>query len=216
MSASDRIGEYYRRHHSQGERYGFTISGAERGTWFRSQVDRVVQVLGKPTLDLLDIGCRDGTLTKGFAAGHRVFGLDIDPEAVERARRVEGFDVRRHDLNAEPIPFGEGAFDVVVAGEVIEHLQFPDTVVAEVYRVLRPGGVFLGSVPNAFRLRNRIQFLLGREYEVDPTHLHQFSPTALRRLLASFRSVELEFHGGRRRNLHPELMASQMHWVATR
>jgi hypothetical protein len=97
---------------------------------------------------------------------------------------------------------------------VLEHLQFPDVVVAEIRRVLKPGGLFLGSVPNAFRLRNRIVFLMGKDYEIDPTHLHQFSPQLLRRTLAAFVDVRVEFHGGRRRNLHPRLMATQMYFSA--
>jgi 2-polyprenyl-3-methyl-5-hydroxy-6-metoxy-1,4-benzoquinol methylase len=213
---SDRAGEYYRHHHTVGRRYGFTISGDARACWFRREIERLAGSLRKSPLDILDVGCRDGTLTKTYAKGQRVKGLDIDPEAVERANLIEGFDVQKHDLNLAPLPFSDEAFDIVVAGEVIEHLQFPDAVVAEIRRVLRPGGIFIGSVPNAFRLRNRILFLLGRDYEVDPTHLHQFSATAMHKLLSGFREVEIQFQGGHRRQWYPALMATQMHWVARR
>ena len=59
--------------------------------------------------------------------------------------------------------------------------------------MLRPGGFFLGSVPNAYRLRNRLVFLLGRPPETDPTHLHMFSPDAIRALLAGFEGPELRY-----------------------
>lgn len=210
---ADRTGDIYREHHAKGERYGFTISGDERGAWFAARVRDAVEALAKPRLDLLDIGCRDGTLTRMYAGGHALRGLDVDADAVRRA--VEsGLDVKKHDLNIDPLPFAKETLDFVVAGEVLEHLQWPKTVVADIHAALRPGGWFVGSVPNAFRLKNRLLFLMGKEFEVDPTHLHSFSPSAVRDMLSAFRSVKLEFQGGRRLRLHPELMATQIHWVA--
>jgi len=85
-----------------------------------------------------------------------------------------------------------------------------------VLRVLAPDGRFVGSVPNAFRLKNRLTFLLGREYETDPTHLHQFSPSGLARCLSGFATVELDFLGGRYRRLSPELFGSDMVFCARR
>jgi SAM-dependent methyltransferase len=214
-SVSDRTGEIYRKHHESGGRYGFTMAGDARGGWFRDRIAAVSRALSKPTLDLLDIGCRDGTLTKQYGSGHHVVGLDVDVEAVRRANAA-GIDARAQDLNRDALTFPDASFDVVVAGEVLEHLQWPEAVVRDIHRVLRPNGRFFGTVPNAFRLRNRVLFFLGRDFEVDPTHLHWFSPASMRKLLVDFREVDIEFHGGHRRNLHPELLATQMHWSALR
>lgn len=211
----NRTSKIYQEHHETGGRYGFTMSGSARGGWFRTEVEAARSRLGKPSLDVLDIGCRDGTLTRQYVTGHRAVGLDIDPEAVRRAADA-GIDARVHDLNADALAFPDGSFDVVVAGEVLEHLQWPAAVVSDIHRVLRTGGLFIGTVPNAFRLRNRLVFLLGRDFEVDPTHLHWFSPTSMRNLLQRFIDVRIEFHGGRRRNIHPELLATEMHWAAMR
>ncbi|MFO0613475.1 MAG: class I SAM-dependent methyltransferase [Polyangiaceae bacterium] len=207
-------GDVYREHHSGGNRYGFTFASDTRVPWFKREIARAADALGKTKLAILDIGCRDGTLTRQYTEGHAVTGLDVDRDAVARANQVPGVEARLLDLNNESIPAAEATFDVVVAGEVLEHLQWPSVVVKDIHRVLVPGGTFIGTVPNAFRLRNRIQFLLGRHFEVDPTHLRQFSPEGLRELLAAFESVHVEFHGGRRRDLHPRLMAANMHWVA--
>ncbi len=114
------------------------------------------------------------------------------------------------------MPFEDESFDAVVAGELLEHLQFPDALVSEVRRVLRPGGVVVGSVPNAFRLQSRLLFLRGRPPEDDPTHLRMFSPDALRELLADFESVELDYVGGRYRRLHPRLLARDLVFRASR
>jgi SAM-dependent methyltransferase len=103
-----------------------------------------------------------------------------------------------------------------VAGELFEHLQFPDALVAEIRRVLRPGGVLVGSVPNAFRVQSRLRFLAGRAPEDDPTHLRMFSPRAVRELLAAFDGVELDFVGGRYRRLHARLLGRDLVFRAGR
>ena len=46
-------------------------------------------------------------------------------------------------------------YDAVIAGELLEHVRFPDQLVAEAHRILRPGGILLGSVPNVYNLHNR-------------------------------------------------------------
>ena len=79
-----------------------------------------------------------------------------------------------------------------------------------IVRDLRPGGVLVGSVPNAFRLQGRLRFLLVRSPEDDPTHLQMFSPAAMRDLLGGFENVRLEFVGGRYRRLHPRLLARDL------
>jgi len=116
----------------------------------------------------------------------------------------------------EPLPFEDGSFDAVVAGELFEHLQFPDALVAEIGRVLRPGGVLAGSVPNAFRVQSRLRFLRGEPPEDDPTHLRMFSPAALRQLLSRFERVELRFVGGRYARLNARLFARDLVFSAVK
>ena len=139
---------------------------------------------------MLDLGCRSGALTRHFLEGNSVVGLDVDAAALEKAAAL-GIEPVQANVE-EPLPFDDASFDAVVAGELFEHLQFPDALVAEIRRVLRPGGVLVGSVPNAFRLQSRLRFLRGRPPEDDPTHLRMFSPDAMRELLADFEDVELE------------------------
>jgi SAM-dependent methyltransferase len=80
----------------------------------------------------------------------------------------------------------------------------------EVRRVLRPGGRLVGSVPNAYRLKGRPSFLVGRPPEPDPTHLHLFSPDDVHRLLHEFDQVQLRFVAGRLTPLHPRLFANDI------
>jgi SAM-dependent methyltransferase len=137
-----------------------------------------------------------------------VVGLDVDAAALAKAEAL-GIEPVQADVE-QPLPFDNASFDAVVAGELLEHLQFPDALVAEIHRVLRPGGVIAGSVPNAFRLQGRLRFLRGRPPEDDPTHLRMFSPEALRELLAGFEDVRLAYVGGRYRRLQPRLLARDL------
>jgi SAM-dependent methyltransferase len=86
----------------------------------------------------------------------------------------------------------------------------PARLVGEAERLLRPGGTFVASVPNAFRLKNRLRFLAGRKPEDDPTHLHMFSPDEVRSLLGRFDEPALHFIAGRLVPLHPRLFANDI------
>jgi SAM-dependent methyltransferase len=156
---------------------------------------------------VLDLGCRTGALTQHYAAGNEVTGVDVDRAALEQAVERLGIETVWADVE-EGLPFEDETFDVIVAGELMEHLADPAAAVANIRRVLRPGGRFVGSVPNAFRLKSRLRFLVGRHPETDATHLQLFTPEALRLLLAaSFDDVVIRFAVGRYVRWSPRLMA---------
>jgi SAM-dependent methyltransferase len=202
VSLQERYEEHHRERRSEGE----FIFVPERIPLFQAAIGR-----GKRVLDL---GCRSGALTRHFLLGNEVVGIDVDRAAL---RTVEQLGIEPVAANVEdPLPFPDASFDVVVAGELLEHLRFPDAVVAEIQRVLRPGGAIVGSVPNAFRLQGRLRFLRGRAPEDDPTHLHMFSPSELRALLADFADVRLSYVGGRYRRLHPRLLARDLVFIGRR
>ena len=200
------LGERYEEHHRERRDEGEFVFVPERIPLFQAAIGR-----GKRVLDL---GCRSGALTRSFLDGNDVVGLDVDRVALAKA---EELGIQPVEGNVEePLPFADASFDAVVAGELLEHLQFPDALVAEIQRVLKSGGVLVGSVPNAYRVQGRLRFLLGRAPEDDPTHLHMFSPGALRELLAGFEDVRLSFVGGRYRRLHARLLARDLVFSARR
>jgi ubiquinone/menaquinone biosynthesis C-methylase UbiE len=207
MLPNDLVSDYYQKHHLGAHgcaRYGFTIAPTARAAWFMPRLGRGKRVL--------DVGCRDGTMTSRLADGNEMVGVDVDPAALARATEAHGFETHQVNLNQEGLPFPAESFDAVIAGEVLEHLQFPEVVVEELRRVLKPDGLFMGTVPNAFRLYNRLRFLTGRDFEDDPTHLHHFSPSSLRALLLPFRDVEIEFLSSRYLRISPRLMGTNMAW----
>jgi SAM-dependent methyltransferase len=191
----------YRRHHEERREDGFVFCGPERLPLFAEWV-------GGPGLRVLDLGCRDGALTSAYLAGNDVVGVDADREALARAAE-RGIETVWADLE-EGLPFEDASFDVVVLGEVLEHLRFPEQLLAEVARVLVPGGKVVGSVPNGFRLKTRLRFLLGRPPENDPTLLHLLAPADVGRLLDGFHEVETRCIAGRLVRLHRRLFANDI------
>ena len=200
------LGEHYEEHHRERRNEGDFVFVPER-------IPLIVTAIGRGKR-VLDLGCRSGALTRHFLEGNSVVGLDVDAAALEKAATL-GVEPVQGNVE-DPLPFGVESFDAVVAGELFEHLQFPDALVREIRRVLRPGGVLVGSVPNAFRLQSRLRFLRGRAPEDDPTHLRMFSPAAMRDLLAGFDRVELSFVGGRYARLHASLFARDLVFSAVR
>jgi 2-polyprenyl-6-hydroxyphenyl methylase/3-demethylubiquinone-9 3-methyltransferase len=90
---------------------------------------------------LLDIACGGGLLAPHLAgSGYRHVGVDLSATAVPIARS-HGITAVRGDALA--LPFADATFDVVVAGEVLEHVPDLDRAVAEACRVLRPGGTLV-------------------------------------------------------------------------
>ena len=174
----------------------------------------LVSAVGGPGREVLDLGCRTGAVTKNFVKGNRVVGMDVDRDALAIAEE-RGIEPVWGDVEG-PLPFPDASFDAVVAGELLEHVREPADVVAEVWRVLRPGGTFAGSVPNAYRLQDRLRFLRGQPPDADPTHLHMYSPAAMCRVLAAFQDVRLDFVGGRYRVLHARLLARDLVFRGTR
>ncbi len=173
----------------------------ERIPFFRAAV-------GGPGKAVLDLGCRSGAFTRHFADGNDVTGVDVDRTALAVAAEL-GINPVLADVE-QSLPFADESFDVVVAGELLEHVRHPDAVIAESFRVLRGGGALVGSVPNAYRVRSRLLFAAGRPPEDDPTHLHMYRGADVERLLAGFEDVALEYVGGRFARLQPRLLARDL------
>jgi 2-polyprenyl-3-methyl-5-hydroxy-6-metoxy-1,4-benzoquinol methylase len=141
---------------------------------------------GRPPARVLDLGCSGGLLAGRIrAAGHHVTGVDYLELSGVRERTDEFFLA---DL-AEGIPAEVGTgYDIVIAGDVIEHLPRPAHTLSEIIRVLRPDGELLLSVPNFGHWYPRSRVLLGlfgydRRGILDESHLRFFTRSSLRKLV---------------------------------
>lgn len=199
------LGDIYEHHHSSLNKVGFSIMKEERGRLLNQFIGN-----GKK---ILDLGCRDGILTSFFAEGNQVVGTDIDSKVLELAKNNLGIETVLMDLNSDWSELGEKKFDVVVAGEVLEHLYYPDKVVKKIKNVLNQDGLFIGTVPNAFSIKNRLRYLVGKRENTplaDPTHINQLGLKDLKNLLVPyFKSVEIIGLGkyARLSNLFPNHIA---------
>ncbi len=149
----------------------------------RIRKELYIRLIGKNET-ILEVGCRAGNLTQYYAPGNTVTGIDVDRNALKLFAERLGLPAHWVDVDSEPLPFPDHTFSVVVFSEVMEHLRYPQKALQEIARVLKPGGRLIGSVPNSFRLRNRLRFLGGIPFEVDPSHLRSYSHALVRRELA--------------------------------
>lgn len=124
--------------------------------------DRVVECLrSEPRGTLLDVGAGDGTLAGRLCAE----GFDVKAVDLVTADFQQGdIEIQSANLN-HGIPFADAQFAVVVATEVIEHLENPWFFVRELYRITKPGGVVVISTPNLANVYTRAWYAMtGRLY----------------------------------------------------
>jgi len=168
------LADFYSKHHLSGNRRNQSVSEEKRSQLFKKWMGENKKVL--------DMGCRDGILTRHFIDQNEVTGLDIDKQALEACREKLNIETKWADFSLQ-IPIPTSSFDVVVAGEVIEHLPYPEITIAEIYRILKPEGLFIGSVPNSYHIKNRLRVLKGRLIDYDQTHLRAYNVMLLRQYL---------------------------------
>lgn len=141
---------------------------------------------------VLDVAAGSGIAAGALAErGWRVSALDISEELVAQIQERGQIDAAVHDLSEGPLPFQDGTFEAVFAGEIIEHLVDTASFVAELRRVLKPGGIAVITTPNLASFENRLRLLLGRypiwvEYELsDQGHVRSYTVPTLRHQLRS-------------------------------
>jgi len=139
---------------------------------------------------VLEVGCWSGHVTEHLVArGNTVVGVELDPAA---AADAEAFAARVHvaDIDLAPLStLEEGPFDVIVLGDVLEHLRDPAASLADATTLLAPDGRLVISVPHVAHVDVRMMLLQGQwTYQddglLDRTHLRWFTRQSLRELLA--------------------------------
>ncbi|MBI5190043.1 MAG: class I SAM-dependent methyltransferase [Nitrospirae bacterium] len=138
-----------------------------------------------PGRRLLDIGCGDGALSYLMTmAGWDVTGLDYSPTGLGFARdkfMEEGAAASFMRGDSCMLPVKDGSLDAVVAADIIEHLTEQEAFLAEIARVLKPGGAAVITTP-----------VKVTEIPVDPEHVREFYPEEFRETLGRyFGSVEI-------------------------
>lgn len=161
----------------------------DRWARFGSFLDAWCTETGTPPKAILDAGCGDGINLVGLAAiatrrGWPTTLHGTDRNALRLARAAtSGASLTRASLLALPYP--DAAFDVVLCNHVLEHIPDCGAALAELRRVLRPGGLLIVGVPNEgcvlARLRNHV---LQRSILSTTDHVHFFTADSLARMIA--------------------------------
>jgi SAM-dependent methyltransferase len=162
-----------------GPRYLAALEGARAGWWSSANFDtwkwlyvseyargrRLADVLRRHVPDLalpgarvVDVGCGDaGALVALAELGMAAAGVEPDAASLARGRlRAEehGVTVDLRGRVAEALPFDDGAFDLALLDNVLEHVGDPARALAEARRVLRPGGLLWAVTPKPFALHS--------------------------------------------------------------
>ncbi len=178
----DALAAWYERKISAGAGEDYWAGYTANEPSFRSHgryVLRLIRPLASPPGHLLEIGCGPGFfLDEARKAGWEVCGVDLVEPFVRWAREEFGLDVRRGELEDEPLPADH--FNAVVMLDVLSHLPAPRRTMGEVNRILRPGGVLF--VQAGVKAEAGVK-RPGDNWET-PLHLFHYTRGTLRRLVA--------------------------------
>lgn len=155
--------------------------------FFSSVLSKVSALVGKPALDILEIGAGFGYFVQyANSIGHHATGTEVTKEYAEmsseslngRIIHVEGGRYTEH--------FGRASFDLIYMEAVFEHMLHPEAILSQMRQLLRPGGVLFLAVPNMDSLSSRLQ---GKYWAwgAPPDHLYFYNRSNL--------SLLLEKHG---------------------
>mgnify|MGYP001109812524 CR=1 FL=1 len=177
-----RINEGY----SQRESIDASIIRRSRLSAAKSQL-RLIRKHNRGT-NLLDTGCAEGFfLFNASKEGYTTKGIELSQGAAAYAREEFGLDVEAGYFEESQFP--ENCFDVVTLWQVLEHVPCPHTILKEVHRILKPGGLVTVSTPDIGGIPARI---FGRRWwNIRRVHINQFTTETLRSILenAGFKNV---------------------------
>jgi ubiquinone/menaquinone biosynthesis C-methylase UbiE len=144
---------------------------------------RVLQQRSVRAARLLEVGCGSGRILRTIRAHDpdiALAGIDLSASQIDAARRAHGtLDIDYRSGDGERLPYDDESFDFVIFLDYLEHIERPRESLAEMYRVLKPGGVLHfvcpaeGQFPTIYWLSSRI---FGRHFKEQTLgHIQQFS-----------------------------------------
>jgi 2-polyprenyl-3-methyl-5-hydroxy-6-metoxy-1,4-benzoquinol methylase len=157
--------------------------------------------------EVLNLGCADVTRVdiapkKGqhlhveiSKVSRRLVGIDISQEALDKLKSINDFELICWDVERIGELTNIGKFDVVVCGELIEHLSNPGQMLDGIRKLLKRGGLLIITTPNAFSLKHFLHVLIRSQDINSDFHSLAFTPKTLRTLLHRHGFLDVAWHG---------------------
>lgn len=149
----------------------------------------------KPGWSILDVGSGSGWVVRALASrGVHVISVDLSPKNLVRIRAEIGSNSTDFLVgDAYRLPFQDGSFDLVIASELLEHLESPSEGVRELQRVLGRGGRLVASTPYKEKIRYYLCIHCNKKTPAN-AHLHSFDERSLTSLFRSQNFSQVRFH----------------------
>lgn len=184
----EKIKDYYRHI----ENYDWTHAADEfvgLETFFhRARLKKIRSIINKYGKgNYADVGCGTGLITRYLPKNS--IGLDINPRNLEKAAKYAP-DIKFIEGDIEKLPFPDKNFDTVICTEILEHLLDPLKAIKEIKRILKNGGVLIGSVPSNGILW-KLRFLSSTCGTKEPYHKHYSKPEIEQLLGNNFKNIIL-------------------------
>ncbi len=161
---------------------------AETGNGYYRQVrPEIARLISGHPSRILEVGCANGAFKGNITWPCAYSGVEPFPEAAQAARE-NGITVYEGNYEAVASAIPEGAFDLIICNDVMEHMADPWSFLADIRKKLAVGGEVIGSVPNVRYLLNLAGLLFRKDWRyveagvLDRTHLRFFTLKSLRRL----------------------------------
>lgn len=125
----------------------------------------------KVRMKILDLGCANGMVFKNMTKRAEFYGVDIAQYQLRKAKKFGYKKTYLLDLDKDRLPFRDSCFDLVIAGDFIEHIVNTDWVVSEINRVLRRKGKLIVTIPN---INHWISYVMMLIFDLPPVFSARF------------------------------------------
>ena len=128
--------------------------------------------------NILDMGCGTGGMPHYIHDMNYIIGTDISDVAIKQAKETFKDNPKKmfKQMDAQNLTFRNKEFDIVFAKEVIEHLPDVQKAIKEIYRVLKPGGLFVLTSPNRGSMHLQVNKILGyKDFKCSYDHIKEYT-----------------------------------------
>lgn len=154
--------------------------------------DLITQIGTKKKIKILDVGCGDGVYEKKIAGRYKnlnFYGADISINQLSNTENLFK-QIKIVDVDNQRLPYPSQKFDIIICSEILEHLFWPDRLVSEISRLLKPRGALLVTVPNYGSLQIRIKTLFAGyspmvNFTNNKDHIRFYSPIDIKKLFSN-------------------------------